>query len=119
MTFQFLVVEGDSQVFKVLLPGQSSTAFVEQIIDIPGGGLQGFRPGQGSPSSSSFHSPAGSDDDADEAWYRVFFALFTRLKKSAKVTPHSSPRVLRSVSSSELSAHQMPRAATRRALEAI
>ena len=50
-------------------PGQSSTAFVEQIIDIPGGGLQGSRPG--SP-ASSFHSPAGSDDDADEAGIGVF-----------------------------------------------
>ena len=27
-------------------PGQSSTAFVEQIVHIPGGGLQGFRPRQ-------------------------------------------------------------------------
>ena len=33
--------------------------------DIPSGGLQGSRPGQGSPASSSFHSPAGLDDDAD------------------------------------------------------
>ena len=87
-------------------PGQSSTAFVEQIGHIPGGGLQGFRPG--SP-ASSFHSPAGSDDDADEAGKWVF-RTFPQVKKSAKVTPHSSPRVLRSVSSSELSAHQMPRA---------
>ena len=48
------------------LPGQSSTApTVVQIVDIPGGGLQGSRPGQVSPASSSFHSPAGSDDDAD------------------------------------------------------
>ena len=63
-TFQFLVVEGDSQVCKV----QSSTGpAVEQIVDIPGG--------QGSPASSSFHSPAGSDDDADEPGLG-FFALF-------------------------------------------
>ena len=87
-------------------PGQSSTAFVEQIIDIPGGGLQGSRPG--SP-AFSFHSPAGSDDDADEAGIGVF-RTFPQVKKNSKVTPHSSPRVLRSVSSSELSAHQMPRA---------
>ena len=58
------------------LPGQSSTApSVVQIVDIPGGGLQGSRPGQGSPASSS-HSPAGSDDDADELG-TGFFALFT------------------------------------------
>ena len=51
-------------------PGQSSTAFVEQNGHIPGGGLQGFRPRQGSTASSSY-SPAGSDDDAEG-----FFALF-------------------------------------------
>ena len=88
-------------------PGQSSTAFVEQIGHIPGGGLQGFRPRQGSTTSSSF-SPA-TDDDADEPGTGVF-RTFPRSKKSAKVFSHSSQRVLRSVSSSELSAHQMPRA---------
>ena len=92
------------------LPGQSSTApSVVQIVDIPGGGLQGSRPGQGSLTSSSFHSPAGSDDDADEPGTGGF-SNFSPVEKSVKVTPHSSPRVLRSVSSSELSAHQMPRA---------
>ena len=89
-------------------PGQSSTAFVEQIGHIPGGGLQGFRPRQGSTAFSSY-SPTGSDDDADEPGIG-FFRTFPRLKKSAKVTSHSSQRVLRSVCSSELSAHQMPRA---------
>ena len=89
-------------------PGQSSTAFVEQIGHIPGGGHQSFRPRQGSAASSSY-SPAGSDDDADEPGIGVF-RTFPRLKKVAKVTSHSSQRVLRSVSSSELSAHQMPRA---------
>ena len=68
-------------------PGQSSTAFVEQIIDIPGGGLQGFRPG--SP-ASSFHSPAESDDDADKAGTGVF-ALFHRLKKVRR-SPRSALR---------------------------
>ena len=54
-------------------PGQSSTApTVAQIVDIPGGSLQGSHPGQGSPVSSSFHSPAGSDDDADEPGKRGF-----------------------------------------------
>ena len=55
-------------------PGQSSTAFVEQIGHIPGGSLQGFRPRQGSTASSSY-SPAGSDYDADEPGIG-FFALF-------------------------------------------
>ena len=62
------------------LPGQSSTApTVAQIVDVAGGGLQGSRPGQGSPVSSSFHSPAGSDDDADEPGegFFFFFALFS------------------------------------------
>ena len=91
------------------LPGQGSTApSVVQIVDIPGGGPRGSRPRQGSLASSSFHSPAGSDDDADEPGTGVF-RTFPRLKKSAKVTLHSSPTVLRSVSSSELSAHRVPR----------
>ena len=70
-------------------PGQSSTApTVAQIVDIPGGSLQGSHPGQGSPVSSSFHSPAGSDDDADEPGKGVF-RTFPQNKKSAKVTSHS------------------------------
>ena len=36
---------------------------MEPIVDIPGGGLPGLRPRQGSTASSSFHSPAGSDDE--------------------------------------------------------
>ena len=39
------------------------------------------------------------------------FSHFSPFEKSAKVTSHSSQRVLRSASSSELSAHQMARAA--------
>ena len=68
------------------LPGQSSTTLqfskkrisertVEQIVHFPGEGLQDFRPGQSSPASSSFHSPAGSDDDANEpgdGFFRTF-----------------------------------------------
>ena len=61
------------------LRGQSSTG-VEQIVDIPGGGLQGSRPGQGSPASSSFHPPAGLDEDAEEPGEGVF-RTFPRLKK--------------------------------------
>ena len=37
--------------------------------------FKGSRPGQGSPASSSFHSPAASDDDADEPGEGVVFAL--------------------------------------------
>ena len=66
------------------LPGQSSTASsssskkrisertVEQIDRFPGEGLQDSRPGQVSPESSSFQSPAGSDDDANEPGDGVF-----------------------------------------------
>ena len=45
---------------------------MEQIVHFPGEGLQDFRPGQSSPASSSFHSPAGSDDDANEPGDGVF-----------------------------------------------
>ena len=87
------------------LCGQSSTG-VEQIVDIPNGGLHGSRPGQGSPASSSFQSPAASDDDADEPGIGGF-RTFPRSKKSAKVTPHSSARVPQHISSSSLSTHQL------------
>ena len=53
---------------------------MEQIADIPGGGLQGFRPMQGSPASFSFVSPAGSDDDANEPG-EGGFRTFPRKKK--------------------------------------
>ena len=65
------------------LPGQSSTSthsseeriserIVEQIVDFPvsGGGLQDFRPGQSS--SSSSHVPAHVHEDADEPGQGVF-----------------------------------------------
>ena len=90
------------------LPEQSSTAplssaerlferIVEQIVGSPGGGLQDFRPGQSS--SSSSHFPAGILGDADEPG-EGFFRTFPQNKKSAKLGPHSSPRVPASVSSS-------------------
>ena len=64
------------------LPRQSSTAStVVQIVDIPGGSLQGSRPGQGSPASSSFQSPAGSDDEPREG----FFRTFPRPKKKCEI----------------------------------
>ena len=77
------------------LPGQSSTApTVAQIVDIPGGSLQGSHPGQGSPVSSSFHSLAGSDDDADELGKGVF-RTFPKNVKSAKCSPsRAHPRQL-------------------------
>ena len=73
-----------------VLPGQSSTApqfseeriserFVKQIVDIPGGRLQSFRPGQSSSASSS--SPAGVHENTDEPRERVFFALSPDLEK--------------------------------------
>ena len=53
LTFQFLVVEGDTLVFMGFLPEQGTTASVaEQTADIPaGGGPHGFLPGQFSTSS--------------------------------------------------------------------
>ena len=75
---------GRSSDLQGFLPGQSSTALsssskkrisertVEHIVRFPGEGLQDFRPGQVSPASSSFHSPAGSDDDANEPGDGVF-----------------------------------------------
>ena len=59
------------------LRGQSSTG-VEQIVDSPGGGLQGFRPGQ--ISSASFSSPSGVHEIADEPG-EGFFAVFPDQKK--------------------------------------
>ena len=53
---------------------------MEQIVRFPGEGLQDFRPGQSSPASSSFHSPAGSDDDANEPG-DGFFRTFPHGKK--------------------------------------
>ena len=96
------------------LPGQSSTALlsseeriseriVEQIVDIPRGGLRDFRPGQSS--SSSLHVPAGVTEVSDEPGEVFFFALFPTSKKSAKLGPLSSPRVPASVSSARGCAH--------------
>ena len=89
MTFQFNV---DLQGF---LPGQGSTApflsleriseqVVEQIVDIPvsGGGLEDFRPGQSS--SSSSHFQAGVHEDADEPG-EGFFRSFPQNKKKCGV----------------------------------
>ena len=91
--------------------------FLKQKVDIPvpgGGGrlagLQGFfhpelsstapevfkvfaQDNYSSASSSSSHSPAGIHEDADELGEGGFFALFPILKKSARVTGHSSARV--------------------------
>ena len=75
---------GRSTGLQGFLPGQSSTASsssskkripertVEQIVRFTGEGLQDSRPGQVSPASSSFQSPAGSDDDANEPGDGVF-----------------------------------------------
>ena len=74
---------GRSSGLQGFLPGQSSTTpqfskkriserTVEQFVRFPGEGLQDFRPRQSSPASSSFHSPAHSDDDANEPGEGVF-----------------------------------------------
>ena len=80
-------------------PGQSSTALhsskeriseriVEQIVDIPGGGLQDFRPGQSS--SSSLHVPDGISEVLGEPC-EGFFSHFS--PKFKKVRPPHPPRV--------------------------
>ena len=86
---------GRSTGLQGFLPGLSSTASsssskkrisertVEHIVRFPGEGLQDFRPGQVSPASSSFHSPAGSDDDANEPGDGVF-RTFSHMEKSAE-----------------------------------
>ena len=76
------------------LPGQGSKALqkciselsVEQFVDIPCGGLQDFRPGQSSPSSS--HVPAGISEVLDEPG-EGFFRTFPPNKKGATQPPHS------------------------------
>ena len=93
------------------LPKQSSTAqlasqersserIVEQIVDsrVLGGGLQDFRPVQGSSASSS-----SSRKHAGE----VFFRTFPRVKKSPKISPHSGSELSADFNPSTLSAHQM------------
>ena len=63
-------MKGELLVFKVL-PGEGSTALqkriseliVEQFVDFLGGGLQDFRPGQSS--SSSSHDPDRAYDALD------------------------------------------------------
>ena len=75
------------------LRGQGSTAFlsseeriseriVEQFIAIPGGGLQDFRPGQSS--SSSSHFPAGVPEALDEPGQGVF-RTFPKIKMRSRV----------------------------------
>ena len=103
--------------------GQSSTApqfseeripkrIVEQNVDILGG-LQGLRPVQGSTASSSSSVPRSPADwlNSEDKAFEVVFRTFSPPNKSAKVTRNSSARVPESASSSELSAHQLARAA--------
>ena len=93
LTFQFLlVVEGETQIFKGFLRGQSSTApqfsserFSERIVEqnvhilAAGGGLRDFRPGQSS--SSVARSPADWLNPEDEA-FQWFFRTFPQDKKA-------------------------------------
>ena len=92
-------------------PRQSSTApcfllerisaqIVEQTVDIPGGGLQDFRPGQSS--SSVAHSPAAWLNTDDEPFKGVFR---TSGRKNATDTRHMGARVPRHVISSTSSAY--------------
>ena len=95
-------------------PGQASTTssfsleriserIVEQNVDFPVvGGLQDFLPGQSSSASSS--SPAGVRGFADVPGER-FFALFSQIKKSAKLGSHSGSELLSESSPSTPAAH--------------
>ena len=76
---------------------------MEQNVEFPiGGGLQDFLRGQSSSASSS--SPAGVRDYADVPG-KGFFALFPKLKKSAKLGSHSGSELLPESSPSTLAAH--------------
>ena len=101
-------------------PEQSSTSLpgpqerisernVEQIAVSRGFGddLQDFLPGQSS--SSSSHDPDRIAEALDEPGEGFFFRTFPQIKKSAKLGPHSSPRVLPSVSSSTPASHHRTR----------
>ena len=100
------------------LRGQSSTTLssqeriseriVEQFVQFPAEGLQDFRPGQSSPASSSFVSPAGSDDDANELGQRVFRTFPQNKKKSAMSGPHSRSELLPESSPSTRRADAVP-----------
>ena len=92
-TFQFLVVEADTLHVS---QERISERIMEQIVDfpVPVGGLQDFRPGQSS--SSSSHVPAGVHEDLGEPGEGVF-RTFPRGKKSVAARP--SARVPRHVSS--------------------
>ena len=79
---------------------RSSERIVEQIVDsrVLGGGLQDFRPVQGSSASSS-----SSREHAGEGVFRTF----PELKKSPKLGSHSLSELLPESSPSTLNPHQM------------
>ena len=61
---------------------------MDQIVDIPGGGFQGFRPGQSSSESSS--SPAGVHENAEEPGVGFFSHFSPALKKCGVRNPPES-----------------------------
>ena len=69
---------------------------MEQIVGVPGGGLQDFRVGQSS--SSSSHVPAGVHEGLDEPGER-FFSHFSPWEKSAEVAGQVGADMPRHVSS--------------------
>ena len=85
---------------------RSSERIVEQIVDsrVLGGGLQDFRPVQGSSASSS-----SSREHAGEGVFRTF----PRRKKSATLGPHSGSELGADFNPSTLSAHQNASGAAR------
>ena len=82
-----------------------SEPIAEQIADIPGGGLQDFRPGHSS--SSSLHVPPRVHEALDEPG-EGFFRTFPQNKKSAKLGPHLGSELLPESSPSTRRAHAVP-----------
>ena len=112
------VPRGRVRCLQGFLPEQSSTASVAvQNVPVPGGGLYGSGPGQGSAESSSFSRSLAVLDDADEA-LEGFFRTSQR-EESARVARQVSAQLGGHVSSSTLSAHQNGSCWSRRALEPI
>ena len=108
---------GELPVFKVFFPDRVqqrrvlhqkriSKRIVEQIVDVPGGGLQDFRPGQSSYSSS--HVPARAYDSLD-APGAGFFRTFPHIKKKVrKLGPRSGSELLPELSPSTRRAYAVP-----------
>ena len=123
LTFQFLVVEGDMRIFKVFTLDRVQqrrsflrNAFLSGLWSRTWIFLEVFKVYAQYRVQQRLRHPQFLGLQLIGSTLRircvkVFFRTFSPPNKSAKVTRHSSARVPRSASSSELSAHQMARAA--------